>query len=102
MHASCGFGFGKALWLLALIAAAVWAWWTYAPDSVPAAIREQLPVPAPAPARADNPTLYKWKDAQGRWNVTDEPPQGRPYEAVKIDPDTNVLPSGVPPEQDNH
>lgn len=93
-----GSGLGKAVLLLALIAAAVWAWWTYAPDSVPAVIREQLPVSAPA--RADNPTLYKWKDAEGRWNVTDQPPQGRPYEAVHIDQDTNVLPGGVPPEQD--
>ena len=45
--------------------------------------------------------LYKWKDDQGRWNVTDQPPAGRPYEAVRVDPDTNVLPAGVPPEQDN-
>lgn len=92
-----GFGLGKALLLLALIAAALWAWWTYAPDSVPAVVREQLSAPAP-PA---NSTLYKWKDAQGNWNVTDQPPQGRTYEAVQIDPDTNVLPSGVPPERDN-
>ncbi len=91
-----GFGFGRALLLLALIAAALWAWWTYAPESVPKVVREQLPVAAPAPA----PMLYKWKDAQGRWNVTDQPPAGRPYEAVRVDQDTNVLPAGVPPEQD--
>lgn len=97
MHAcQRGFGLGRALLLLALIAAALWAWWTYAPESVPTVVREQLPVPAPAP----EPMLYKWKDDQGRWNVTDQPPAGRPYEAVRVDPDTNVLPAGVQPEQD--
>ena len=92
-----GFGFGRTLLLLALIAAALWAWWTYAPESVPGVVRERLPVAAPAPA----PLLYKWKDDQGRWNVTDQPPAGRLYEVVRVDPDTNVLPAGVPPEQDN-
>lgn len=93
-----GFGFGKALLLLALIAAALWAWWTYAPDSVPVVVRQQLSPIVAAPAT--NPVLYKWKDDQGHWNVSDQPPEGRPYETVTIDPDTNVLPSGVAPEQD--
>lgn len=92
-----GMSLSKALLLLALIAAALWAWWTFAPDSVPAVVRQQLS----APARPANPTLYKWKDAQGHWNVTDQPPQGRPFEAVQINPDTNVLPSGKAPEQDS-
>ena len=93
--------FGTALLLLLLAALAVWAWRAYAPDDLdlPKAVSEQLP--AALTPRAANPTLYKWKDAQGRWNVTDQPPEGRPYEAVQIDPDTNVLPAGVPPEQDN-
>ncbi len=95
-----GSGLGKALLLLVLAAGAVWAWWTYAPDSVnlPRAVSDQLPA-ALAP-RAANPTLYKWKDAQGHWNVTDQPPAGRSYETIQVDPNTNVLPAGVPPEQD--
>jgi hypothetical protein len=44
--------------------------------------------------------LYKWKDDQGRWNITDRPPEGRAFEEVQIDPDVNVLPAGVPPELD--
>lgn len=96
VRAQSGVGFGKLLLLLALIGTAIWAWWTYAPDSVPAVLREQLPVAVPAAS----PVLYKWKDAQGRWNVTDQPPAGRPYEIVRVDPNTNVLPAGVPPEQD--
>ncbi len=91
---------GTAFLVLCLVALALWAWRTYAPDglSLPKVVSDQLPA-ALAP-RAENPTLYKWKDAQGHWNVTDQPPAGRSYETIQVDPNTNVLPAGVPPEQD--
>lgn len=88
---------GAALWLLGLVAILAlsgWAWWYYAPDSLPEPLRKQLPV-----SKNANPVLYKWRDAQGRWQVTDQAPTDRPYETVLVDPNTNVLPSGVPPEQ---
>ena len=87
-------------WLLGLllIGAAALAWWWLAPQSIPEAVREHLPEPVQPAAR--NPVLYKWKDDQGRWNITDRPPEGRSFEAITVDPDTNVLPSGVAPEQD--
>lgn len=87
-------------WPLAVMVLAVsgWAWWYYAPATLPDPVRAYLPTSAVAPAH--NPVLYKWKDAQGRWNVTDTPPVGREYESVRVDPDTNVLPAGVPPEAD--
>lgn len=88
---------GAVLWLLlcvAILALAGWAWWYYAPDSLPEPLRKQLPV-----SKNANPVLYKWRDAQGRWQVTDQAPTDRPYETVRVDPNTNVLPSGVPPEQ---
>ncbi len=83
--------------MLALLAGA-WAWWYYAPQSLPPAVRERLSVSRESAAH--NPVLYKWKDAEGRWNVTDRPPEGRAYEEVRVDPDVNVLPAGVPPELD--
>ncbi|MBL8246477.1 MAG: DUF4124 domain-containing protein [Rhodanobacteraceae bacterium] len=49
---------------------------------------------------AHNPLLYKWRDDRGNWQVSDQPPAEGPYETVRVDPDTNVLPAGVPPEQD--
>ncbi len=87
-------------WLLALllIAAAAGVWWWLAPQTIPEAVSERLPEPV-QPA-ATHPTLYKWKDDQGRWNITDQPPSDRTYEAITVDPDTNVLPAGVAPEQD--
>jgi hypothetical protein len=79
--------------LLLLVAlAAAYAWWYFAPDTLPDVIRKQLP----ASARA-NPVLYKWRDAKGHWNVTDTPPSDRPYETLRYDPKANVVPSVVPP-----
>ncbi|MGE4071294.1 MAG: DUF4124 domain-containing protein [Lysobacterales bacterium] len=87
-------------WLLVLLllGAAAAAWWLLAPQTIPESVRERLPEQV-QPA-ATNPTLYKWKDDQGRWNITDQPPKDRKYEAITVDPDTNVLPAGVAPEQD--
>ena len=78
--------------LLVLTLAAGYAWWYLAPDTLPDAIRKELPK-----SDRSNPVLYKWKDAKGRWNVTDTPPADRPYETLKYDPKTNVVPTVVPP-----
>jgi hypothetical protein len=43
------------------------------------------------------PPLYKWRDANGRLQVTGTPPADRPYETVRYDPNTNVVPSGSTP-----
>jgi len=38
-------------------------------------------------------TVYKWKDAQGKWHVSNEPPKGvSNYEAERVSLDDNVLP----------
>ncbi|MDZ7663507.1 DUF4124 domain-containing protein [Thiohalophilus sp.] len=38
--------------------------------------------------------LYRWQDAEGQWQVTDQPPPvGTAYETLQYDPDTNVIPS---------
>lgn len=87
---------GWPLFLLALVAA--WAWWYWWPDTLPEALRRELPMAESSPAH--NPVLYKWKDAKGQWQVTDQPPAEGPYEEIQVDQDTNVLPAGVAPEPD--
>jgi Domain of unknown function (DUF4124) len=90
---------GRAMpWLLALIAVAAGAgsWWYLMPDSVPGPIKALLPVSPKA-----NPVLYKWRDAKGGLHITDTPPVDRPYETLKFDPKTNVVPSVVPPPGTN-
>jgi hypothetical protein len=81
-------------WLLALlaVAAGMGSWWYLVPDSMPGPIRALLPASPQA-----NPVLYKWRDAKGGLHITDEPPLDRPYETLKYNPKTNVVPSVVPP-----
>jgi hypothetical protein len=81
---------------LIAIAAAIGGWWYVAPDTLPDFVKHQLPVSAKS-----NPTLYKWKDAKGGVHVTDVPPTDRPYETLHYDPNTNVVPTVVPPPGTN-
>lgn len=76
---------------IVLLAAAGWAWWRYAPDTLPAFVAERI-----ARSPEANPPLYKWRDANGQWQVTDRPPTDRPYEEVRVDPRQNVVPTVVP------
>lgn len=86
------------LGLIVLIAiAASAAWWYFAPDSLPAPLKALVPASPKA-----NPVLYKWRDAKGRLHVTDTPPTDRPYETLKYNRDTNVVPSVVPPPGATH
>jgi hypothetical protein len=80
---------------LALVAgAAAWIWYQQ-PELLPAGLQVQNPnSPKFAPA------VYRWKDAQGRTQVSDEPPAGRPYETVRVDINTNVVPDTLPTERD--
>jgi Domain of unknown function (DUF4124) len=83
-------------WSLLLLALAAVGWWYFAPHTLPAALRHVAPV---SPKAAETtPALYKWRDAQGRLNVTDVPPKDRPYETVRYDPRTNVVPGYRRPE----
>lgn len=39
-------------------------------------------------------TTYKWRDANGQWQVSDHPPKGdTPYETMIFNSDTNIMPS---------
>jgi hypothetical protein len=78
--------------LVFIVLCAAVAWWYFAPDTIPDVVRRQLPVSA-----RSNPLLYRWRDDKGRPHVTDTPPTGRPYETLKYDPNTNVVPTVVPP-----
>lgn len=83
--------------VLALAAGGGYAWWQNE-QRIRQQRTEQLEqaaraAKAPAHARTDNPPLYKWKDDQGQWHITDQPPpNGLPFEKVQVNPDVNVLP----------
>ena len=40
---------------------------------------------------------YKWRDAEGNWQIGERPPaDGTPYETIEVSGDMNVLP--LPPK----
>lgn len=43
------------------------------------------------------PALYRWRDDAGTLQLTQMPPQGRPYERVSIPSERNVIPMAVDP-----
>lgn len=66
-----------------LIGAALW-WWTTRESREQARIeREQK---AAIAAEAARPVLYRWRDASGVLQITEQPPQGRKYERVEREP----------------
>ena len=85
---------GTALALVVVAATGgIAAWWSIAPDTLPALVKQQLPV-----SSRSNPLLYRWKDAKGGVHVTDAPPTDRPFETLHYDPNANVVPTVVPPK----
>ena len=83
---------GIAFLLIVAIAATGAAWWYFAPQTMPDWVARKVPG-----SPSLGPPLYKWRDAKGRLQVTDTPPADRPYETVRYDPNTNVVPSGSTP-----
>lgn len=83
---------------LLLIAAAAAAVWLFAPDYIPAEWRAALHRDPRDDADSPHyaPKVYRWRDAAGVLQVTDTPPADRPFEEVRINPDTNVVPSTLP------
>ncbi|MDZ7621223.1 MAG: DUF4124 domain-containing protein [Candidatus Competibacteraceae bacterium] len=72
--------------LLSLLGGVVLYWYT-TPRDVPAWVRGWLP----GLPEYTGP-LYRWRDDQGRIQVTDKPPRDRPYETVQYRGDVNVVP----------
>ena len=98
--------------ILAIVAAIYW-WRVEDPASMPVVLKRVTGVPPeegeprgrdesitapddPVAARRVGPALYKWRDDQGVWNITDAPPAGRAFERVTVNPDQNVVPTVVP------
>lgn len=77
---------GAGWLLLALAAVAALAWWTTREAPEQARARQQRAERAAAELAEDaRPVLYRWRDAQGVLQLTDEPPQGRKYERIHKD-----------------
>ena len=72
-----------ALLIGAALGVGVW-WWSTREDRERERVERERQ--ATAAAEAARPVLYRWRDAQGRLQVTADPPKGRRYEKVGMDP----------------
>ena len=78
--------------LLAVAASVAGAWFYLKRNEAPTWLKGTGIAPKPAPT-----VVYKWRDAQGAWHVTDlPPPDGTPHERLEYARDQNVLP--LPPQ----
>ena len=80
-----------ALAVLVLLSGAAAYVWFQRPDLLPLEWRRENPH-----SRDYSPVVYRWRDAAGVTQITDTPPAGRPYETVRMDPNTNIVPSTLP------
>jgi hypothetical protein len=74
-------------WLaLALGAIAALAWWSTRETPEQSRAKQQRAERAAVELAEDaRPVLYRWRDAQGVLQLTDEPPEGRKYERIHTD-----------------
>ncbi|MCB1825846.1 MAG: DUF4124 domain-containing protein [Candidatus Competibacteraceae bacterium] len=77
------------MWLLIVLGVlgGVVLYWYVTPREAPSWARDWLP----GLPEYTGP-LYRWRDDQGREQITDKPPRGRLYETVRYRGDTNVMP----------
>lgn len=77
---------GAGWLLLGLAAIAALAWWSTRDTPDQARARQERAERATAELAEDaRPVLYRWRDANGVLQLTDEPPQGRKYERIHKD-----------------
>ncbi|KAF1708893.1 hypothetical protein CSC70_12405 [Pseudoxanthomonas kalamensis DSM 18571] len=77
--------------LAGLLLGAVAAWWVSRDAPGQSKARQQRAEQAAAEqARDAVPALYRWRDDAGTLQITDQPPQGRPYERIARDPERGI------------
>lgn len=62
------------------------AWWLSRDQARSPEARERAQAAAAAQAEDAARPLYRWRDAEGTLQITDTPPQGRPFERVAREP----------------
>ncbi|MBK8181665.1 MAG: DUF4124 domain-containing protein [Candidatus Competibacteraceae bacterium] len=81
---------GAPLWLLIVlgILGGLWLYWYTTPQSIPTWAQSWIP----GLPEYTGP-LYRWRDNQGREQMTDKPPKDRVYEQMIYRSNTNVIPA---------
>ncbi len=67
------------------------AWWLAREDRQPSPEqRQRAEQAAAAQASDDRPSLYRWRDAAGVLQITEQPPTDRPYERIDLHADPAI------------
>jgi len=90
----------KLILLVLLIAAAVGAY-LYLHPQLRSGLEQKARHVVPG---HDATTLYKWRDADGHWQLSSQPPPpGTPYQTKRYRDDTNVVPdTAITGEPEKH
>ena len=80
--------------LVVAIASAVAAWWWFTSE-MPRRQQERAAAAEAAAAQAEQASsLYRWRDAAGNLQITEEPPTGRKYERISREPEDGIRVEG--------
>jgi len=67
------------------------AWWLAREDRQPSPGQRQLAEQAAADQASEaRPSLYRWRDAAGVLQITEQPPEGRPFERIDLHADPAI------------
>ena len=84
----------RLLAMLLAIASAAAAWWWYTSE-MPRRERERAAAAQAAMVQAERAnSLYRWRDADGHLQITQEPPKGRKYERISREPQDGIQVDG--------
>jgi len=84
----------KVLIVVVLVAVAAGAYYVYRNPTVVNPLVEGTPLEGPVRSTLGTTRVYKWRDADGVVQITDEPPpEGTKFEKLEYQNDANVVPS---------
>lgn len=92
----------RALWaIVAGVALGAGVAWWLAREAPEKQVEKQRRAERAAAAQAEDarPSLYRWRDEAGVLQITDKPPEGRPFERVNRDPERGIQVKGEPSNQ---
>jgi len=84
----------KVLLVIVLVAVAAGAYYIYRNPTIVSPLVEGTPLESAVRATLGTTRVYKWRDAEGTVQITDEPPpEGTKFEKLEYQNDANVVPS---------
>ncbi len=84
----------KFVVVIVVVGVAVGAYYVYRNPTVVTPLVEGTPLESAVRETLGTTRVYKWRDADGVWHITDEPPpEGTKFEKLEYVNDANVVPS---------